>query len=212
MHYVQLHLWKASAQLGENNQTNRAVSILFLGIQFVTYLLQSVLLVFSVSALLCIRPDTSLYQIPTWLFCVSLPSPPKTMRCSGVIVPNLNNNPGFLLKMNTSAWKVIYPSFADCRALKGHTGRETLNCLENSQFDYNGQFWAYSLLVSILPKVASFVIKSVLKKCCGRNHQPNFYSAEESGRGLKYQNWDTTCSGLPKIGTSKASSEALHWY
>lgn len=147
---------------------------------------------------------------PTLVFPPSTPS--KTMRCSGVIVQNLNNNPVFLLKMNTSAWKVIYPSFAECRALKGHTGRETVNCLENSQFDYNGQFWAYCLLVSILPKVASFVIKTVLQKCCGRNHKPNFYSAEESERGLKYQNWDTSCSASPTVGTSKASSEALHWY
>lgn len=176
---------KHQPRLGENNRTNWAVtSILFPGIQFVTYLLQSVLLVLSVSALLYIRPDKSLYQMPTRLFFVCPPHPPKTMRCSGVIVQNLNNNPGFLLKMNTSAWKVIYPYFAECRALKGHTGRETVNCLENSQFDYYGQFWAYSLLVSILPKVASFVIKTVLQKCCGRNHKPNFYSAEESERGL----------------------------
>lgn len=38
--------------------------------------------------------------------------------------------------------------------------------------------------MSILPEVASFVIKTVLQKCCGRNHKPNFHSPEESERGL----------------------------
>lgn len=143
---------------------------------------------------------TSLYQMPTRLVCAL---PLKTMRCSGVIEQNLNNNPGFLLKMNSSAWKVIYPYSAECRALKGHTRRETVNCLENSQFDYNGQFWAYSLLVSILPKVASFVITTVLQKRCGRDRKPDFYSAEESERRLKNQTQDTTYSTLSTIQTFK---------
>lgn len=64
-------------------------SILFLGIQFVAYLLECA---FNSS---CFCPavytlDTSLYQMPAWLVCAL---PPKTMRYSDKIVQNLNNNP-----------------------------------------------------------------------------------------------------------------------
>lgn len=170
-YYVQLCLWKTSSRLGESNWTNWDIaSILFLEIWFVTYILQCALNPFPCCPAVWNARHISVPNVSLTHLC----PPPKTMRCWGVIEQNLNNNSGFLLKMKGSAWKVIYPCFAEWRALKGHSGRETVNCLENSQFDYNGQFRAYSLLVSILPKVASFVITTVLQKHCGRDHKPSF--------------------------------------
>lgn len=64
--------------------------------------------------------------------------------------------------------------------------------------------------VSILPKVASFVITTVLQEHCGRDCKPDFYSAEESERRLKYENQATIYSTLSTIQIFKASSEALN--
>jgi len=64
--------------------------------------------------------------------------------------------------------------------------------------------------VSILPKVASFVITTGLQKRCGGDRKPGFCSAEKSEKGLKYQKQDTIYSSSSTIETFKASSEALN--